>query len=294
MARLGQGHFLGLHLDHAEVGDLHAAALRQEDVVGLDVAMDHPLSVGVGQCLGTFDRDADRVGNRDTSQLRHPFLHALPGDILHGDVMATLRLADRRRGDDVRMVEPAHHLAFAVEPFDELLVLGNVREENFEGNGARRVEHDAVDADLFGLVDGPHGAFAELFDQLIIAEMMDVLAQDARRRDRGVIGLAAELEAAARRIVHALDDACGTHVFEEGFIIFRSHGVARQYMWGAKRGPEGEFRVRCRTDLPCCRRSPSGSTSIARGRLSSEIRYRTHNCYHRFTKYSTPSPRMDS
>ena len=62
----------------AEIGDQRSAVVQQ-DVFGLDVAMDHAALVGVRERIGDVGSDAHRVGNRQlvfalqTSAQRLPF-----------------------------------------------------------------------------------------------------------------------------------------------------------------------------------------------------------------------------
>ena len=50
-------------LGEAEVHDLHAAAQGEEEVRGLDVAVDDALAVRVGEALGHLDPEARAVGH---------------------------------------------------------------------------------------------------------------------------------------------------------------------------------------------------------------------------------------
>src|SRR5262245_33310601 len=67
------------------------------------------------------------------------------------------------------MVELAHHQPLAMHALDEARVLGHVTEQHLESDGS-------VEADLVSLVDGAHGAFAELLEQAEIAEHRALLA----------------------------------------------------------------------------------------------------------------------
>jgi hypothetical protein len=55
----------------AEVGDQRMAA-GQEDVLRLDVSVDHPMLVGVVQPVGHLTRDADGIGHRQLALARQP------------------------------------------------------------------------------------------------------------------------------------------------------------------------------------------------------------------------------
>ena len=52
-------------LRQAEVEDLHAAVVRDEDVLGLEVAVDDPLLVRGGEAVGDLERVVDRAARRE-------------------------------------------------------------------------------------------------------------------------------------------------------------------------------------------------------------------------------------
>ena len=66
----------------AEVGEQRVAALQQ-DVLRLDVAVDHALGVGVAQRFGHLDRDPDCVGHRELALAVHPRAERLARHVRH-------------------------------------------------------------------------------------------------------------------------------------------------------------------------------------------------------------------
>ena len=118
----------------AEVGDLHVAAVGDEDVAELDVAVDETCGVGGAQRAGDVGRDlggtigmqwpggAQNVGHRPT---RH---------VLHHDVVGAALLPPVIDADDVGVVEVCRSLSLATEPLDEVGVVREFGEEHLERN----------------------------------------------------------------------------------------------------------------------------------------------------------------
>ena len=77
----GLGHPGAAGLAHgerdAEVGDQRRAVVQQ-DVLGLDVAVDHAVAVGVVERAGDFGGDPDGVGDRKLLLAREPVAQLSP------------------------------------------------------------------------------------------------------------------------------------------------------------------------------------------------------------------------
>ena len=77
---------LARQLGQAEVGDLHAAALVEQDVFRLDVAVDDAFVVGELQGLADLRHDRQRLLRRQLAGLHQlPQIHAV--DVLHEEVV---------------------------------------------------------------------------------------------------------------------------------------------------------------------------------------------------------------
>ena len=73
-------------LRQAEVGDLHPALLVQQDVLRLDVAVDHAVVVGVLQRLADLRHDGQGFLGRELAGVQQPAqVHAV--DELHEEVV---------------------------------------------------------------------------------------------------------------------------------------------------------------------------------------------------------------
>ena len=98
-----------------EVGDEGATVPGEEDVLGLDVAMDHALPVGVLERLRRLTRDADRVRDRERRVSAQALAEALAVHVRHREPELPGRLAGVEYRQDVRMLEPGGRLDLAQE-----------------------------------------------------------------------------------------------------------------------------------------------------------------------------------
>jgi hypothetical protein len=144
----------------AEVGDADAAVVADEDVVGLDVAVDEAGPVGRGEALASLQ---DAVEER----LPGPRLGAPPlaqvgaDDQLHRHEQALVVVADVVDLDDVGVRQAGERLGLALHA---LLDVGAV------GGLAQQLEGDAaVELIVVGDVDLAHAALGELADQRVAA-----------------------------------------------------------------------------------------------------------------------------
>ena len=74
----------------AEVGDQRAAVVQQ-DVLGLDVAVDHAMPVGVVEGAGDLGREADGVGDRQLFLALQPVAQRFALDERHDVVRRAVR-----------------------------------------------------------------------------------------------------------------------------------------------------------------------------------------------------------
>ena len=123
-----------------------------------------PRWCGVLERLGDRQHDPDGLLLLEDLVLVEVVLDRRPFDVLHHEVVVAVDLAGVDRVDDVVVRELGGDLGLALEPLDELLVLGQGVEQDLDGD-------DPVDADLLGLVDDPHRALAELLDDLVAGDL---------------------------------------------------------------------------------------------------------------------------
>ena len=146
-------------LGQAEVGDLGDAVGGQEDVRGLQVAVDDPPAVGgvdrVGQGLHQPGRRSDR--HRRAGILLG---QGAPLDQFQDQVGAAVMLADLEDLDDVGVLEARHGLRLGAEAGPDLGPGELPLADHLEGDRA-------VEPDLPRLVDDAHPAPAQLAEDLM-------------------------------------------------------------------------------------------------------------------------------
>ncbi len=153
----GRGHFR-----QAEIENLGVAALGDENVGGLDVAMDDVFAV----------RGIERIGDFDGQAEQHVHFERAPGDavlegqaveVLHGDESLAIFLANIVNGADVGMVQGGSRLGLTAKTLQRLPVLGDVLREEFQGD-------EAIEAGVFGLIDDTHAATAKFLDDAVVRD----------------------------------------------------------------------------------------------------------------------------
>ena len=156
---------------HAEVGDERVAVPREQQVLRLDVAVDHVLAVGVLEGLGRLAGDAERILQRQLPLPPKAVPQALALDVRHGEPEPAGGLAGVEDREDVRVLEPGGEPDLALEPL------------RAHGGGELRVEHlqgyGPVVLEVAGKVDRGHAPAAEL-----PLERVTVLQRFTERRER--------------------------------------------------------------------------------------------------------------
>ena len=137
----------------AEVGHQRGAVVQQ-DVLGLDVAVDHVVAVGVVERGGHLARDPHRVGHRQLLLAVHPVAHRLALDVRHHIEEEAVGLAAVEERQDVRVLQVGGGLDLAEEP------LGADHGGEFRPQHLDR--HLAVVLEVLRQVDRGHAAGAEL------------------------------------------------------------------------------------------------------------------------------------
>ena len=142
-------------LGQAEIGDFHLAAFVQQDVLGLDIAMDDPFFMGVLQGLANLGDDCQCLLRLQTSALDE-MPQIAPVDELHDQVKQAARFAEIVDGDDVGMAEPGQGAGFASKAFGKGRIATPLGRQDLDS-------HLAIQLDLPGPVDGAHAALADQF-----------------------------------------------------------------------------------------------------------------------------------
>ena len=113
----------GGHRD-AEVAEAGAAVGAEPDVVGLDVAVDDPVRVRMGERVGERAAGLQHLGGREPAvrERDEPLRQRPAGHEARDDVQPTRVLDGVEDGDDVRVVaEPRHQARLAAHPLARLL-----------------------------------------------------------------------------------------------------------------------------------------------------------------------------
>jgi hypothetical protein len=88
----------------------------KQDVLGLDVPMDHVLAVGVVECAGDLGRDADGVRHRELLFPGDQVADGLPLDVRHHVEEEAVGLAAVEQREDVGVLEVGGGLDLGEEP----------------------------------------------------------------------------------------------------------------------------------------------------------------------------------
>jgi len=131
----------------------------EEDVLWLDVAVDHAVAVGVVERLRGLAREPDRVFNRELLLPLQPVAKGFPLDERHGEPELPACIAAVEHRQDVGVLQPGAELDLAEEPVGAEGA-GELGVEHLEGDGA-------VVAEVLREVDGRHAAAAELAGEAV-------------------------------------------------------------------------------------------------------------------------------
>ena len=136
-----------------EIGD-DGGAFAEENVLGLDVAVDDPLPVGVGERGGDVAENGEALLDRNWT-FANPLAQRFPAHERHGEVRISADgLARGEHGYDVRLLEPRREPDLALEPR---------RREGVGELGRQNLDDDVAPERLVaGDEDPRHSAGAEL------------------------------------------------------------------------------------------------------------------------------------
>ena len=162
----GRGAAVGGGARDAEVGDLHLARARQQDVRRRDVAVHDPARVREVEPFAHLHGHVHRGAERHAA-LRGGGLEEGPQvgavDVLHGDVERAREAAEVEDLDDVRVRQRDGELGLGDEPVLELGVAREVGEDALDGE--RLLE--AVRAVRLGAEDLGHPAHGDALEEIV-------------------------------------------------------------------------------------------------------------------------------
>ena len=139
-------------------------ARSDEDVRGLDVAVDDAGGMRGVQRVGNLDPDveqriqAERAGGK-------PILQRRALQVLHDDERTPVLLADVMDGADVRVVQRRRRPRFTRESAQCVRIRRELVGDELE-------RHRAAESRVFGLIHDAHAAAADLFDDVIVGNSL--------------------------------------------------------------------------------------------------------------------------
>jgi hypothetical protein len=136
------------------------AAFGDENVGGLDVAVNDVFGVRGVERVGNLNRECEQVFGINGAPVDE-VLERLAIEKFHGDEGLAILLADVVNRANVGMVQRGGGLGFALESREGLRVAGDVLRQKFQRN-------EALEARVFGLVNDTHTSAAKLFDDAVV------------------------------------------------------------------------------------------------------------------------------
>ena len=140
-----------------KVSDLDSAAFVDEDILRLDVAMDHAFVMCKLQCVAQLPDDGERfLGSQFLDRFRSLSLSQLLQATAAGlqPKIDAAALSEFVHDDDMRMTERCQQPSFSQESFGESRVRGHLTGQNFQRG-------DAIEFLLTNFEDSSHAADAE-------------------------------------------------------------------------------------------------------------------------------------
>ncbi len=137
----------------AEVGDPRVS-VGQQNVLGLDVAVDHMVAVGVVQRVGDLPGDPHGILHRESPLSLEPVPKTLSLYVWHGVPQRAGGVPRVEHGQNVRVVQASRYADLtqkALDPYPD----GEVGMEHFERDGS-------IVLDVVGKVDRGHASTPEL------------------------------------------------------------------------------------------------------------------------------------
>jgi len=145
----------------AEVGELGAPILGEEDIGGLDVAVDDALAVRELQGIANLAGDGEGLLGIESGPAQDA-AEVGAVHVFHDEIEVALAgLAEVVHGDDAAMLELGEGAGFALKAGEEIAVGGEFGGEELDGDGA-------IEGGLRAFVHGAHAAVAEeAFDPVL-------------------------------------------------------------------------------------------------------------------------------
>jgi hypothetical protein len=164
----------------AEIGELDATARAfEEDVGGLDVAMDQPLRMGRGQPRRSLHPDADNFLYGQRAVVLQMVLQRQAGHVLHDQVWHAVDLIDRVHGNHVVVMYGRGRPGLTLETGAGRGMTGPRRRQHLDRD-------DAAQPHVHRLEHNSHAAAANHFEHLVRSEAPQVERIARRAQERHV------------------------------------------------------------------------------------------------------------
>src|SRR5262249_22532149 len=163
----GGGHLGGAEAGEAEVHDLDLAARLDVEVAGLEVPVDDLLGVRVGEAVAGLLHDVELLPDVPDAPAVDELAEVRALEQLHRHEDPALLLAEVVHGDDVGVVQARRRLRLAEEALAGLAFRAGAP-------GDRLDRHQTVQERVVRLEDLAHRALADLADDLVFADLLEV------------------------------------------------------------------------------------------------------------------------
>jgi len=157
---------------------------REQNVGGLDVAVNDALAVRVGQGARGLRNDMARLLGGEPSVDGHVLVQILALDELQRQQVRAVDLGEFVDGDDVLMVQAGSAACLAAEALDNLGPVGKIGLQDLE-------RHGAAEVDIHGAVNRSHAAGGDIGLDLVLADAQYApvaTARGCRSHDCPVLG----------------------------------------------------------------------------------------------------------
>ena len=144
----------------AEIENLRVAASGDEDIRGLDIAMDDSSGVSGIERVGDFDAQFEQ--RLELERLAtDAVLQSCAIEIFHGDEVAAFVAADFVDRADIRMIQSGGRARFALKSLERVRIARGFFRQEFQRD-------EAAERGVLGFVHHAHPAAAELLDDAVM------------------------------------------------------------------------------------------------------------------------------
>ena len=148
------------HLGESKVQNLHLPAFGDENVCGLDVAVNNALCMSSIERVSNLDGDVEhRLGVQRSAG--DAVFQRFTVQKLHNDERLPLVLSDFVNGADVGMAESRGRARLTPKALQRCWIPHHIRRQEFERN-------EATEFCVLGLIDYAHPAAAQLLDDTVM------------------------------------------------------------------------------------------------------------------------------